>query len=228
MSDEKRTFRRRLLLLNGALALVLAGTYWGNRAEVAAIRPDLLSSLRLPFRGWNTSDRGLTPQERGLLEPDAVLLRTYRGKNGQFAELAVIAGSKKKTVHTPGFCMAGGGWEIVRQERGSLRLSEREVPLTRMLLEKSGERWLVTYFFTDGDFSTTSLIRFQGAQLLKRLQTKVPFGALVRTIVPVLGEDVAARKLADEFTRATVPSVLDRLRQPGSGAQAMAVTAQKR
>lgn len=203
----------RLLIANAILLAALAGSAWGRRVENAEVsRTDFLRPLVLPFRGWKTSDAALSPSDLQLLKPDATLVRRYAGPDGQEAELAVIAGHRKSSVHTPGFCMVGGGWEITSQQVHTVALPGRTVEAVRATMVSEGHQILATYFFTDGEDSTSSLVRFQGTQLLKRFRSQVPVGALVRIIVPVRTSVEDAGKLSDEFAAATVPPVLATLR----------------
>lgn len=203
----------RVLVVNAALLLALLGGYWGRRTTAPAdVPPDLLSRMPLPFRGWATADQGLTARENALLRPDAVLLRRYRSPGGQTADLAVIAGHRKQTVHTPAFCMAGEGWEMVARRDIAVALEDRRIGATRVLLVSHGQELLSTYFFTDGRLCTRSLLRFQGAQLLERLHARPPFGALVRILVPVSGDRKAAERLSDDFARSVLPEILKSLR----------------
>jgi len=78
---------------------------------------------------------------------------------------------------------------------------------------RQGHQLLVTYFFTDGEYATPSLLRFQGVQLLKRFEARVPLGALVRVSVPVRTNVKEAAALSDDFARTAVPPVLAKLRQ---------------
>jgi EpsI family protein len=160
-----------------------------------------------------TEDK-LTTSELDMLQPDATLLRSYRSPQGDMAQIAVIAGHQKRSVHTPAYCMPGGGWEVLSQEPYELSLPGRKVPAVRALMRSDdGAGLVVTYFFTDGQYATRNLVRFQGEQLLKRFRNQVPLGALVRILVPIRKDSVAAAKLSDRFARATVPTVMARIHQ---------------
>ena len=205
--------RSRLLILNTMLLLAVLGSHWGRRSESATIaRKDVLQSLSLPFHDWKVSDSSISPSDWKILEPDAALIRRYEGTQNQSAELTVVMGHRKRTVHTPTLCMSGGGWEILSQRYLDLPLPGRKVHAVRQLMTREGKRLLMTYFFTDGDYCSPSLAQFQTVQLIKRLKASVPMGALVRTIVPVGSDQTASEKISDEFAGATVPRVLETLR----------------
>lgn len=206
----------RLLAANLVLGIALVGAIWGRRAE-SAIAPaaDTLQRLALPFRGWKTVDTPLTADEERALEPDAVLARRYLSSGAESAELVVIAGHRKRTVHTPGYCMVGGGWEVVSQRRVSLGLPEGSVPATQSVMTNDGREMIATYFFTDGSYSTPNVVQLQWRSLVKRMYGRLPLAALVRVIVPVTRSREEAERLTAEFVRATVPQVLQALRRAG-------------
>lgn len=205
--------KHRLIVINGALLFILLGSYWGQRTEGATVQQaDYLHGLSLPFRGWKTADTNLTEHERELLRPDAVLLRSYTSSAGEYANLAVIAGHRKQTVHTPAFCMAGGGWNTTASNDFTMVLGQVKISATRAVMQSDQHELLVTYFFTDGQFCTQSLPVFQGKQMIERFQGTVPLGALVRIVIPIQSDRSSAERLSDDFAQAVLPEVLRGLR----------------
>jgi EpsI family protein len=204
----------RLLLINLVLGLTVMGAWWGRSTEAADVpRTELLKHMSVPFRDWQPEDILLSPDEVELLQPDdAVVRRYYARDRSNFAEIAVIAGHRKRTVHTPGFCMAGSGWETILQRPANLNLPTGAIPVTRMISTKERQRILTTYLFTDGDFVTNSLPRFMLAQVTKRLRGRIPIGAMVRVVVPVTTDDQDAEKLTVEFAAAVFPHVFRTLK----------------
>lgn len=206
--------RYRFLWACLVLLFAFAGSSWARRIETGKLdQPDFLTRLNPQFRGWTTSDIPLDANEAELLEPDAYLIRRYLSPQGVGVELAVVAGHRKRTVHTPGFCMAGGGWETLAQKSPLLTIEGRQVKATQLLLARDGRRVLTTYFFTDGAYTTNSLVTFQASQLLNRLQSRVPLGAVVRILAPVSGELADAERLTDEFAQSVLPGVMTALGQ---------------
>lgn len=201
-------FRFRFLIINSVLALTLIATVYGRNLENAsATRTDFLRPQSYPFRDWHTTDIPLSKGDLALLQPDAVLVRQYKAKNGEWAELAVTAGHRKRSVHTPGFCMVGGGWEMLSQRKYEMQVAGRTVPCIRAVVSKDGQKLVLTYLFTDGDYFTNNLVQFQGNQLLRRFGTRVPVGAMVRLLVPA-GDDLQeSERFADEFGATVLPGV---------------------
>ena len=205
----------RLWWVNGILLLTLCGSLWGKRTSIApTILPDALSQP-LVFRGWKTSDQKLTPREQELLLPDALLLRRFQAPHGETAEIAVIAGHRKQTVHTPTFCMAGGGWETVSAQPAAIIIDGQTIEATQMVMAKQNHELVATFFFSDGSWHTNNLTLFQAHQMQTRLRGQTPVGALVRIIVPVRTSRENANQLTKEFAQAILPEVISRLQAAG-------------
>ena len=210
-------FRRvRITVINSLLLLTLVGGIWGRRAEGAETQSsNFLSDLNAPYRDWKSSDFKLTADETAMLQPDALLLKRYHDPKSQSSiEVAVIAGHRKKTIHTPDYCLTGGGWETLSQRDLLINLPDGyEVPAVRSWLAKDGKQMTATYFFTDGDFSTRSLPQFQVAQIAKRFRSSISLGALVRIIAPMRSSQENTEALSDDFARTTLPTILGRMKQ---------------
>jgi EpsI family protein len=207
-------YRYRLWILNTLLLLILVGSHLGRRVESASVaHSDFLRDLNLPYRDWKTTDIALSASDLTILQPDATLVRQYVGPKGQWAELAIIAGHRKKSIHTPAFCMTGGGWTTETQQSCLITVPGRTLSGMKMRMIKERDQLLVIYFFTDGAYSTSNLVQFQASQMLKRFGAEVPLGALVRVTVPVGSDAAAAESLCTDFAQATLPGVLQTLRQ---------------
>lgn len=217
--------RYRLVIVNAVLLLALGGSLYGKRIETANIKKtDFLNRLELPFRDWKYENQPIPPDELVLLEPDDSVVRAYyNADKSKQIQLAVIAGHRKKTVHTPAFCMAGGGWDTITQQIASFNVGGRQIPVSRSIMTKPAkgarpaQTIVVSYFFTDGEKCTTSLNAFQFSQLLRRFGSGIPLGALVRIYTPVMGDGEqfvkAAEDLTEEFANAQLPTVLKTLRE---------------
>ena len=208
--------RYRLLLANGFLLLALFGGYWGRRIEGATLKQaDLFRRLPLSYRNWKATDFAIPPNELRLLEPDATLARRYESPTGQTLELVVIAGHRKRSIHLPSYCMAGGGWDTLSQQDVSLPLSGSPIPAAQARMTRQGAVILATYFFTDGTRSARSLTRFQAQQIADRFQARLAIGALVRLIAPLddrPDSQARAEKATSDFAASVLPAILESLR----------------
>jgi EpsI family protein len=200
-------------IVNLFLLIAVAGSYWGRHIDAATVRQaNFLQTLSVPFEGWQTSDEKADANDLYLLQPDSVLIRDYKSPKGEDAQLAVIAGHRKRSIHTPVFCLAGGGWETVSQQSGVITVAGRKIQTNRLVMTQNNQSVVLTYFFTDGEYCSPSLTSFQTVQMVKRFRSVVPMGALVRIIVPIRSTEERADALSDQFAGATLPAVLDSVR----------------
>ena len=209
--------RYRLLLANAFLLLALFGGYWGRRIESASLTSgDLLSRLNLPYKNWKSADFAIPANELRLLEPDATLARRYQSPTGETVELMVIVGHRKRSIHLPSYCMAGGGWDTLSQRDVSLpQPGGLAIPAAQARMTRDGSTTLATYFFTDGVHNTRSLTQFQAQQIADRFHAHLAPGALVRILIPTGNGPDAPQKaaaLTENFAASVLPSVLDSLR----------------
>lgn len=208
--------RYRFLLANAFLLLALLGGYWGRRIEGATLkRGDLLSRLKLPYQNWKATDFAIPTDELRLLEPDATLARRYESPTGQTIELMVIAGHRKRSIHLPSYCMAGGGWDTLSQRDVFLPQANGAIPAAQARMTREGVTMLATYFFTDGAHSTRSLTQFQAQQIAERFHARLAPGALVRLLVPIRATpdaQASAEQLTADFAASVLPPILNSLR----------------
>jgi EpsI family protein len=216
--------RYRFVIVNILLLMGLAGSMYGRQIESAKVKEThFLSGLDLPFRDWKVGPDGMKANELPLLVPDDYYIHDYASPNGPqygWIQFAVIAGHRKKTVHTPGACMVGGGWDVITAQDSVLEVDGQSIPISRSVMsnEKDGGSIVVSFFFTDGSYHTPSIVKYQLQQLKKRFMSRdIPLGALVRIITPAGQGSPAQIKAADaltaEFANATLPKVLRSMRE---------------
>jgi EpsI family protein len=213
--EQTDVLSRRFIGLNTVLACIVILAYVSRApAYDATQHSNFLKRLPLPFLTWSTQQVDLTAGDLALLQPDAFTVRNYKSPDGRLVQLAVVAGHKKRSVHTPAFCMTGGGWETVIQRPVTLHAAGRlAIPATEAVLAQDDTVILTTYFFTDGSYCTNDLLRFQGMQLWDRVRGRVSLGALVRIITPMQGgrDQKTAEQLTNQFATAVLPAVLANL-----------------
>ena len=216
--------RPPLAALNILLLLTLAGSLLGAHLESApAAVPDFLRGLPLSYSGWRQAEVPLAAGDVAALQPDSLLMRQWTNPQGDWMELTVIAGHRKRALHTPAYCLRGGGWEPLAENNVALALSSGLVPATSLTMMQGNQRILVTYFFSDGTACAPEAARFQTAQLWRRLHFgshRPSVAALIRIVTPLRGEDAqsipTAQAQIQAFARATLPAVLARLRAVNS------------
>lgn len=204
--------RHRLSYLICILMVTAFCGFYSRRVEsIASTKVDYFQNLPLQYRDWTITHSDISDSDRTVLRPDAVTLRRYSSPNGEIIDLAVIAGHRKQTVHTPSFCMVGGGWNTLTEDSITLTIAGKKVPMRRALMENDGHKAIMAYFFTDGALCLESLPKFQFELFKRRLSGVISQGALVRVIVPVLGDTETATRLSDDFAVSIMPELLEQL-----------------
>jgi EpsI family protein len=195
------------------LFLTLMGARWVEQTGGGPVRQsDELGVLEIPFRGWAELDLDLMPEEVAMIRPEAMLMRRYEAPNGEAVELTVIASRDKRSIHNAAYNLTGGA-EVEQQRSRTIALSDRQIPVTHAtLMNEKGGRSVAIYFFTDGNFATNSINRYQWNQLGKRLRGESTLGALVRVSAPIPTDSATADALTVEFTKAAFPVVLKGVR----------------
>lgn len=156
------------------------------------------------------------------LEPDEYLWRRYakafeyQGKTYQIPlDFMVIYGHQKKTFHSPGFCLPGGGWQIAAKTDASVRSERLPMPMNLFYIQREFEgreaRQIVIYSFMQGDRATANLVAHNINLLRARILHQRPTGALVRVVVPVVTTEDEAIERATDFITAVYPKLRQRI-----------------
>ena len=170
----------------------------------------------------NGADSDLDEISLSQLEPDEYLWRrytkiySYQGKSYDIPlDFMVVYGHKKSTFHSPGFCLPGGGWQIVAKSDIPLDSHGLPLPMNLFAIQRSVEgqqaRQMVIYSFVQGDRATSNLIVHNINLLRARILHERPTGALVRVVVPVVTSEADAVQRATDFMTAIYPDLRKRI-----------------
>ena len=205
------------LIVNFLFVAALSGSFLLGRLENASdTYPDFLINIPLDFHNWRGTPVTISKADIAALDPDSYLMQSWSSPASRSLELTVIAGHRKRSIHTPAFCLRGDGWEPLDSSSRTLSISGRSVTMTSLRMIRDGQCLLVSYFFSDGDYCTTDLLELQMRQFWSRMRGGENEGslvALIRVVVPCKANDQrAAGILTDDFAQATFPIILARLR----------------
>jgi EpsI family protein len=101
-----------------------------------------------------------------------------------------------RAPHSPEWCLPGAGWKSVSTQTIAIPI-EREsetFPANEYLIEKGASRALVLYWYSQGARSVASEVLAQMYSLPDLIFHGRTDTALIRIIVPVLGDDTAGAK----------------------------------
>ncbi len=172
-----RTLNQRYAVACVLLAVVAPLVfYFNNRLPPKSDVGGLATAIPCRMGKWTAlpvDDRiGGTPDEREILQTDAIFTRTYRcGTMPAFDLSIVYAEDNPNAVHPPELCYKGGGWtETPPRDTIELPVGEQVYRLNRRhFLRGDGRRMWVLYWFKAGSVSTPRYLGFWGEALKARL-----------------------------------------------------------
>jgi len=196
-----RAFAAPLIVVALGAGLVLAARE--ATADSAAVPADF-GRVPMQMGNWRGEDAGpLDETSQEMLHPDAYMGRLYTREDGYPVEIVAVVGRAKETFHSPGFCLLGGGWNIIRKGRRQLEVGrDGSVTVNEFWLQRRDEQRLVFYWYASHEEMTPSWVVFQYRLLRNRLVRRPAGGMLVRVTAPAAMGDDAGAEAAGELIRA--------------------------
>jgi EpsI family protein len=211
---------RRILVV--ALLLVVTFGYLARKstAEPTLIR-EPLATLPMQLGAW--SGREAPDLEKKILDVlgvDDYTRRTFfAGSEAGWVSLYIGYYRSQRqgdTVHSPLNCLPGAGWTPISQDRATLMVKDtptasvdREVTINRFVIQKGLQRQLVLYWYQSHGRVVASEYWGRIYTVTDAIRHNRTDAALVRVIVPILGEtpaDVsAAHARGVRFVQAMFP-----------------------
>jgi EpsI family protein len=210
---------RRILVV----ALLLIATF-GYLARKSTAEPTLmrtpLSQLPMQLGPWTgRQSPDLEPRILAVLGVDDYARRTYsaRREPGWIGLYIGYYASQRQgdTVHSPLNCLPGAGWTPISQDRiaipvkDGLTLSDREIMINRYVIQKGLDRQLVLYWYQSHGRVVASEYWGRIYTVTDAIRHNRTDAALVRVIVPILGESSEATSAAQargvRFVQAMFP-----------------------
>jgi EpsI family protein len=193
-------------VLGAGWLLVFAGTTQQRAVPLAAP----LESLPAAIDGYRGADLEIDAESRRVAGMSAYLLREFRRDSAPAFSIYVGYYEKQaqgKTIHSPKNCLPGAGWEVVSVAEDRLQTDAGPVRVNRYMLANGSRRALVYYWYQgrgriESNEYKVKLELLRDSALRGRTEE-----ALVRVVVPVDGDEAAARGLARRVSALLVPEV---------------------
>ena len=210
---------RRLLVIT-----VLLLVTWGYLTQKSAAEPTQertpLSRLPLQVGPWNGRQTSLEPKILQVLGVDDYARRTYHASSepGWVSLYIGYYASQRQgdTVHSPLNCLPGAGWTPISQDRTNLRVrnsldapADRDITINRYVIQKGLERQMVLYWYQSPGRVVASEYWGRIYTVTDAIRYNRTDAALVRVIVPILGDTPDATNAAQDrgmrFVQALFP-----------------------
>jgi EpsI family protein len=207
----------RALVVIGLL-LLQAGIYYTISAK--EFIPDIGPWSRFPVQvqDWRaTADEPVDADALATLKPDDYLNRDYTSGKNQTLNLFVGYFNSRRNgraPHSPEWCLPGAGWKTVSTRVISIDTGTgSHLPANEYIVEKSGERQLVVYWYHQGERVLSSEVLAQFYAIPDMVLHGRTDTSLVRIIAPVVGDRLdGARSLAFEFARDVYPLIRQQIK----------------
>ena len=145
----------------------------------------------------------LEPDVEHALNVDDYILSDYKKPTGEAVNfyVAYYASQRKgSSPHSPIVCIPGGGWQITKFERTSIRdpALNLTLPLNRVIIARDNARELVYYWFVERNRTVANEYWAKWYLLVDAITKNRTDGALVRLVTPLRpgeAEDAADERL---------------------------------
>jgi exosortase D (VPLPA-CTERM-specific) len=162
---------------------------------------------------WNGNRQSMEQKFIDTLDLSDYVIIDFKNENGKDVNLYVAyyeSQSKGESIHSPETCLPGSGW--IFKDAGKVNIpvdmkNEKEIPVNRSIMEKSGYRQLVYYWFPQRGRILTNAYELKLYTFWDALTRQRTDGALVRVITSVYpDEDIEdAEKRMQGFVKDIVP-----------------------
>jgi EpsI family protein len=191
-----------------ALALLVLAASAAVRGSVPPARPLPVSLSAFPreLAGWRGVHAApLDPDVERVLGADDYLNRAYyHPAAGVVALWVAYYGAQRQgdAIHSPLNCLPGTGWAPIAHTRPLLRVGDRSIRVNRYVVQKRGERQVVTYWFQGRGRAVASEYANKAYLLLDAVRLRRTDGALVRLVAPIHREEARADAAIAAFATA--------------------------
>ena len=194
-------------ILTIVLVIQAALFYASSRAEnVPNMQP--LRDFPRQFSGWLMVQEGYVDGEtQAILKADDTLTRTYGNAKFQVLPSVFVAFFKTqrtgKAPHSPKNCLPGSGWEREREDYLDVTIPGMAAPIqvNRYIVSKGEQKSLVLYWYQTQNRVVANEYKAKILTVRDAIRYNRTDVAIVRVIVPVLGNEAAAQQEAVEFVQ---------------------------
>lgn len=150
---------------------------------------DLEAMVPTQFGDWreetNVMAQVVNPQQQETLAKiySQTLSRTYVNSKGYRIMLSIAYGKNQSDslqLHKPEVCYPAQGFSLEMLTRGSLKVGERHIPVTKLLTKLGKRVEPVTYWTVVGDSIVTTGLNKKMAEIAYALNGRIPDGMLIR------------------------------------------------
>lgn len=203
---------RKAQILTAVLLLETAGLFAISRGEdTPPVQP--LSHFPVEIAGWRSVQEGTIDQATmDVLRADDLLSRTYADPSIYRPANLFIAYFKSQRTgqapHSPKNCLPGAGW--VPSDSGDLQIelpNRGPITVNKYIVSKGDQKSVVLYWYQSHQRVIASEYAAKVYLVADAIRYNRTDTALVRVVVPVVGDEGAAIGTAKQFVQTIFPSL---------------------
>src|SRR6202140_2714145 len=206
-SDKGPMHNKYARILTVVLVIQAALFYATSRGEnVPSMQP--LHDFQHEISGWTMVQEGYVDDEtQAILQADDTLTRTYGSPKYRLVSNLFVAFFKTqrtgKTPHSPKNCLPGSGWEREREDYLDVAIPGMAEPIqvNRYIVSKGDQKSLVLYWYQTQNRVVANEYKAKLLTVRDAIRYNRTDVAIVRVIVPVLGNEAAAQQEAIDFVQ---------------------------
>jgi EpsI family protein len=195
-----------LVLTMLVLAATLAASMWTDRRAASALAAPL-DSISTEIAGWtSTGDVTLRETIAASLAATSYLSRTYRKGQSQLDMFTAFYAQQRAgdTMHSPKYCLPGGGWEFADIRPINFSVSGTNVTINRALIQRGEEHQFMLYWYQSPNRIVASEYENKVFLVWDGLVHGTQGGSIVRVMLP---EGPGAEAEAMNFAANLVPEM---------------------
>ena len=175
-----------ILLTILILATTLGAAVWSDhRAPEILAKP--LDAISPEINGWSSiGNQTLRDTIVASLDATSYLSRTYRKGTDELDMFTAFYAQQKagESMHSPKYCLPGGGWEFIEFAKTKLPSSMGTVTINRAVIQKPGIRQLMFYWYQSRTRVVASEYQSKIFLVWDGLVHENPGGSIVRIVLP--------------------------------------------
>ena len=209
-----RTLKQRYAVASVLLALVAPLVlYLSYSVPPPSDVGNIAKAIPTDLGKWTGVDEkiGGTPEEREILQTEAIFTRTYSCGTVPTFDLSIVyAQDNPNAIHPPELCYKGSGWTETVRDTTALPVGDRSYVLNRRhFVRGNGTRMWVLYWFKAGSENTPRYLGLHWAALKARLLRTGCSCALVQVRAEFGASAIVSEVLAElqKFATVAIPAV---------------------
>ncbi len=148
------------------------------------------SSFPVKIKNWHGKRNFLNPAELELLNLSDYWIANYSNEYTNIPVNLYIAYYASQhmysSIHMPLNCIVGNGWEVLKKSKVTINLTQKSIPVVRMIVSKGNEKVLVYYWLEQRGRQFNDITKAKIFLALDSIIMHRTDGALVRLTTPIV------------------------------------------